>query len=246
MNAIVCAFCGTRLADAKPVGPQPSKVPLRVLGLVCCAAVGIAIFYPAKKSEPTTVEQEQVVASPPLANQNAIPQEQNDFPASNIKFSPKVAITPWQLIHNPFALSRKVALLHYRMFPILYNGTLLDYTACNDVRFCTVTNTLGIRFDRMIAPDKGMYDVMGEESRSGVGPGSEGQIIVELAERGEPPPLTLSEWLVMPVDPTQGTNGFGAPVSIPTVRFIRVATPDDLGIQTAPDHNENAAQQTTP
>jgi len=84
----------------------------------------------------------------------------------------------------------------------------------------------------MIAANQALYDVIVKDVDS-VGTEKQGEMILSL-EAGEDQPPLDQLWLVTPVKPTEGTNQFGASISVPTVEFVRIATPEDFRVHTAP------------
>lgn len=99
------------------------------------------------------------------------------------------------------------------------------YVGDNDVgveepRGGMLTNVIGVQFDRMLSENIALYKVMATHAFS-IGDGGirtmEGQFVVI----GSKPSTNERYWVVEPLGTIDGTNGFGAEISIPAIRFDR-------------------------
>ena len=79
---------------------------------------------------------------------------------------------------------------------------------------------LGLRFNRMVSEDTALYDVMALDSTNHMDSEMIGQIAVIVSQGQEE--LDLGRyWEVEPLGIAEGTNTFGATLTVPRVRFWR-------------------------
>jgi hypothetical protein len=129
-----------------------------------------------------------------------------------------VTVRPYELLRNPYQHKNRVILLDVMSRPVLYNGSVVQYAGGINPAVAARMGMFGLRFKRMLAEDTGLYDVMAIEATSN----SEGEMVGQIAvvtprELGE---LDLSRyWKVEPLGTVEGTNAFGAALTIPMVKF---------------------------
>jgi hypothetical protein len=233
-RAIVCAYCGVELnpsalsADnVKPPKRRLFAFLLIVAGLVAVIGVSISLNKAvSKKTMAPSVELQQ--GSPPaVESQSALPVAEPEDKAELPQGFATGSVTPWQLLKNPFMQQGKLIRLDYVRFSTIYNGNIIHYGQCNAAPgICQQLGYFGRRFNRMIAANQGFYDVMGEEVETSVNIAKLGELIVDFGESEDQPPLN-HDWVVVPEEPTHGTNTFGANIRVATVRFVRLASEGD-------------------
>ena len=130
------------------------------------------------------------------------------------------------------------------LHPYLHRGqkVLLDFTTASAVSAAGhrpwPDSGLGLRFAKMLDAQTGVYDIIGIDlDRWRGGLRAVGQLVVLLPadwrQRLACPPgvpdagpicLTGARWVVEPAGPYQGLNAVGAPVEVPSVRFVARST----------------------
>jgi hypothetical protein len=128
-----------------------------------------------------------------------------------------LTVHPYELLKNPFKLNGKLVLLELRSRPVLYNGSVVQYSGEIEPSFGIRLGLMALKLNRMLAEDQALYDVMGVEAGN-----SEGQMLGQISVTLPPKVTDLDlgrTWVVEPQGSIEGTNGFGAPISIPSVRF---------------------------
>jgi hypothetical protein len=137
------------------------------------------------------------------------------------------SITPYQLLKNPFLKQGKLVRLDFIRFPIILNDAVVNYGQCSATPvMCQQLGSVGLRFNRMMEANEALYDVMGEDVNNGVNVTKQGEILVEIMQSEDQPPLA-KDWIVITNEPMRGTNGFGAAITIPSVKFVRTASEND-------------------
>jgi hypothetical protein len=130
-------------------------------------------------------------------------------------------LRPYQLLKDPFKDKGKMVIFIGLDFPILANGTLATYQSL-DPRIAKQAGVKGLRFDRMISEAICLYDIMGVEVPGSSSPQMIGELAVAI-KPGEQVPDDTRPWAAEPLGIMEGTNGFGAAIQIPAVRFWNYA-----------------------
>lgn len=137
-------------------------------------------------------------------------------------------VHPYELVKNPFQDQHRIVSLELNARPILIDGQAVFYTAPIDPRMGEQYGWMGLRFNKMLSEGVAIYDVLGQNAR-GSDPDLLGQIAVIMAPRSQPPSLQ-QDWDVEPKGTIQGTNGFGASISIPVVKFWGYSNPRTISV----------------
>jgi|GEM_PF-2842534 len=231
-HAIICAFCGTPLAGADITQAEPTassrtwlRVTAALIGIGLLALVGFAVF--ANDSSRTSANPAQASPPPSVASQSTPlpppPEEKPSIPEGLATAS----VTPWQLLKNPFMQQGKLVRLDYLRLPVIYNDRVLGYAPCDATpEVCLQIDALGLKFNRMVAANQALYDVMAKDVESGVAATKQGELIVDLADPSDQPTIG-KDWIVQTEEPTKGTNEFGASITVATVQFVRFASEGD-------------------
>jgi hypothetical protein len=167
--------------------------------------------------------------SPEAQTAEPIPNE-----AARLVAPPSSGLTvhPYELLKNPFKWKAQLVLLELRSRPVLFNGAVVQYSGDIQPKFGVQLGVMALRLNRMLAENQALYDVMGVEAGS-----SEGQMLGQVSVT-LPPNVTDLDlariWAVEPQGTIQGTNGFGATISIPSVRFWRYQD----GVQEAKENGQ--------
>lgn len=130
-----------------------------------------------------------------------------------------VSVHPYDLVQNPFAHRNKLVRLMVSPWPILVNGRVVQWSnvARPDLGWS------GLRFERMLKENEGLYDVMGQNYESMGGLEVLWQIAV-LTPNASGAELNIGlNWLVKPLGTLSGTNYLGAPIQVPLVQSLRNA-----------------------
>ena len=152
------------------------------------------------------------------------------------KFSGLI-VTPWQLVKNPFLDAGKLVRLDLTRVPVLVNGVLNHYGACESERAaCLRIGGLAVRPNRRVAARDALYDVMGVDGGQSVDAEKQGELLVTVDGADQELGMT-QDWLVIPEQPTEGHNGFGASISVAIVRFVRYASDPMPRSDAAPSGN---------
>jgi hypothetical protein len=134
--------------------------------------------------------------------------------------SADVVLHAYDVLKNPYGYKNRLVVLDVMERPVLFNGSLFQYAGGVDPRVATSLGMAGVRFDRMLTEDTAVYDVMALDANNNSDPELIGQLAVLLPSgRGQ---LELGpDWEVEPLGTVEGTNGFGARMQVPEVRFWR-------------------------
>jgi len=136
-----------------------------------------------------------------------------------------VTIHPFELLKNPFLQKNHLVRLDVHSYPILLDGNLLQYNEYSGVPNIVSRELVGVRFEKMLDEKTALYEVLGYNR---VGLMSNGGTEEGMARLGELAVLVASGtgqlnseelWSVEPLGTLEGTNAFGAAISIPFVRF---------------------------
>jgi hypothetical protein len=195
---------------------------IAVVGLV-----GVAGYFDKPKmSETKDVAPQSAQSNPPVPTEVTQDEPKTVTKPITEGFA-TVSVTPWQLLKNPYMNQVRLVRLDPQGFPVIYNGNVLGYRRCNaDPRICLQTGTLGLRLNRMFSANQALFDVIGQVVEDGANSEKLGELLVDLEYPAEAPP-TYQDWVVMPEEPTRGTNAFGGVISVATVRFVRLANEND-------------------
>jgi hypothetical protein len=238
-RAIVCAYCGAQLIsdEISKLKGKSSKLMWVLFSILFVGIVFIAlegIYFAFGDRGAVSVKQEESVLSPTSTPPSRVVESEPTSHYAVAKNKPALSpsglaigsITPWQLLKNPFLQQGQLVRLDYLRFPTIYNGNVLHYGQCNaSSSVCLQMGALGLRFNRTIAPSQVLYDVMGEDTETSVNIAKLGELVVEFGD-SEDHPLN-HDWVVVPEEPTRGTNAFGASITVATVRYVRLASEGD-------------------
>jgi len=133
-----------------------------------------------------------------------------------------VTLHAYDLLQNPYSYRNQIVVLNLLERPVLYNGSVIQYANIGgtDPRVATQLGLMALRLNRMISAETALYDVMGVSADYSSDAEMLGQLAVILPEGRKT--LELDRyWEVEPLGVLQGTNGFGAPIQVPQVRFWR-------------------------
>jgi hypothetical protein len=128
---------------------------------------------------------------------------------------------PYDLLKNPYQAKDKLVQLDLNSRPVLYNGTVIQYSEPVNPAIGERFGLMALQLDRMADENIALYNIMGIEAGA-----SEGQILGQLAVLLPDGTTALRldrDWMVEPLGPLQGTNYVGADIQIPAVRFWRYA-----------------------
>jgi hypothetical protein len=240
-RAVTCAYCSSQLTPNSVIKRNPKIIKFKgllvlfLLGGAAVAAVVMSYGSSADQSAGSVKQEETKMSSPASVGvqpRSEVENEVTPAPVSDIKpaalpSGPATSsVTPWQLLKNPFLQQGKLVRLDYLRFPVLANGNIFNYGQCPALpQICLQMNAFGLRFNRMLEPTEGLYDVMGEDTDISVNMTKLGEIIVEFGDSKDHP--LNEDWVVMPEQPTRGTNAYGADITVPTVQYVRLASEDD-------------------
>jgi hypothetical protein len=130
-----------------------------------------------------------------------------------------ILVPPYKLLKDPYIYKNKIVVLDVKREPILidiYNGPVYEEIPG------------GLLFNRMISEDVALYDIMGL-----IAPAEDrnvkmlGQIAIGVPSN-QHQLQTEYDWEVEPLGTMEGTNGFGATLQVPLVRFRRYVTNEEL------------------
>jgi hypothetical protein len=183
---------------------------------IVCVVLATSLPSPGGDSIPTDSSStvDSASSSPPAEASHPISDE-----ARRPVMPPSSGLTvhPYELLKNPFNLKGHLVLLELRSRPVLYNGSVVQYSGEIEPKFGIRLGLMALKLNRMLAEDQALFDVMGVEAGNSEGE-MLGQISVTL-----PPNITDLDlgriWAVEPQGTIEGTNGFGAAISIPSMRF---------------------------
>jgi len=134
---------------------------------------------------------------------------------------------PYDFLQNPFKDKGSMVTLNVLPFPILAAGMLAEYQTL-DSRIAVQAGIKGLRFNRMISESVALFDIMVVDPSESRDPQMRGQLAVFI-KTGDQPPDDTRAWNVEPLGTFEGTNGFGAPIQIPAVRFWGYGQLDSAG-----------------
>lgn len=150
-----------------------------------------------------------------------------------------VTLHPYDLLKDPFSYKNRAVTLNFMERPVLYNGALVQYANIGsaDPRMAANYGLLGLRSNRMLSPSLALYDILGVNANHQSGSELLGQLAVVLPDnRGT---LEMSRyWEVEPLGVLDGTNGFGAAIQIPQVRFWQYTDERNQSFNDSNDRND--------
>ncbi len=226
-----CNECGTALpAQNGPLvsgqtGPVLSSRHRRwVWPLILFFAVGLAVsscFLISKSRTEGSGEPFQGAASRVATTSAQTTTQEGAAQTTQPPFVP-VLLHPYDLLQNPFSYKDKEVWLDVSTEPIFLNGQILKYVPTT--RQTEISLGTGLQFQRMLSESEALYAINGLDADTNYNSSMLGQLIVIAAPSPAPPTDEGSEWLVEPLGLAQGTNAFGAGVSVPLIRFVRYST----------------------
>ena len=157
------------------------------------------------------------VANPPstAAAPSAEPPKPQVPPLSGL------ILHPYDLLKNPYQAKEKLVQLDLNSRPVLYNGTVIQYSGPVNPAIGERFGLMALQLDRMADENVALYNIMGIEAGA-----SDGQTLGQLAVLLPDGTTALRldrDWMVEPLGPLQGTNYVGADIQIPAVRFWHYA-----------------------
>jgi len=138
-----------------------------------------------------------------------------------------LTLHPYDLLKNPYRAKQKLVLLDLNSRPVLYDGTVIQYSGPVNPAIGARFGLMALQLDRMADEHVALYNIMGIEAGESDGQ-MLGQLAVVLPDGTAELRLDLN-WMVEPLGPLQGTNYVGADIQIPAVRFWRYAGDGDEG-----------------
>ena len=177
------------------------------------ATVGIAfgILAIAVVFAGVTAESDQSAQAPPSAATKPL-----EPPLAN------VTLRAYDLLKNPFGYRNHIIALSVTERPVMYDNSVIQYADIGgaDPRVASQMGLTGVRLNRMLFENIALYDIDGLNANYNSDSQVLGQLVVVL-------PVGRTElemgryWDVEPLGVVDGTNGFGAEIQVPQVRFWR-------------------------
>ena len=136
-----------------------------------------------------------------------------------------LTLHPYDLLKNPYQAKNKLVLLDLNARPVLYGGTVIQYSGPVNPVIGARFGLMALQLERMADEHVALYNIMGIEAGE-----SDGQMLGQLAvvlPDGTAELRLDQNWMVEPLDPLKGTNYMGADIQIPAVRFWRYAGDGD-------------------
>jgi hypothetical protein len=199
-------------------GDNVRWIALILAAIAVLALISFATFHQGASAPDETTRQHQ-------ANTTAAPQVPGNAAESVAK--PKledVTIHPYDLTRNPFLMKNHLVMLDPHSYPVLLDGNLLQYERYTGEPNILSRELVGLRFEKMLDEQTALFAVLGfnragiMSDRADEGMESIGELAVLVpSDSLQPDPQEL--WTVEPLGALHGTNGFGASVSVPLVRF---------------------------
>ena len=190
--------------------PTTPGISIGIAIIVLAAILGVAFvsyFKPAARANASNQQ--------PQAAQTSASEEMEPPSAG-------VTMRAYELIKKPYRYKKRLVMLDVTSRPVLYNGAVIQYAPGDDSRMGKSLGLLGLRFNRMISEDTALYDVMALDSTNHMDAEMVGQIVVIVPQGKEE--LDLGRyWGVEPLGIAEGTNAFGATLTVSRVRFWRYA-----------------------
>lgn len=135
-----------------------------------------------------------------------------------------VTVHAYSLLKDPYSHRGQMVTLNVAERPLMYEGSAIRYVDIGggDPRMGIELGMMGLRLNRMMSEDVALYDILGMDADGNSTSRMLGQLVVVLpAGRRD---LDFGRyWEVEPLGVVEGTNGFGAPIQVPEVRFWRYA-----------------------
>jgi DNA-directed RNA polymerase subunit RPC12/RpoP len=231
-NAIMCAYCGGDLFLTPKSGAPNKAVQRMIVGVsVLILVVGVVIYAVSStgsSSESSPADHSVLSGIPAGAPQPDEPAPQPapaPPPAPELVFS-GITVTPYQIMKDPFTHQGKLLQLDIGNLPILVDGGLMQYIHQN--------GRVGLRLDKTVSSGRALYSVVGIDAHGDGNLEEFGQLVVDYPDQGEMPALD-HYWFVVTEQPTEGTNGFGAPITVPTIRFVKLGKALEFGGPMSPN-----------
>jgi hypothetical protein len=147
-------------------------------------------------------------------------------PAASAEQEPpfaNVTVRAYDLTKDPYSYKGEMITLDVSDLPVLYNGSVIQYrpTALYNPALAAQLGLMAVRFNKMMSEDIALYDVLGWDAQTSV---SETQMLGQIAVvlmPGQQRPEASGDWDVEPMGVLDGTDGFGAEIQVPEVRFWR-------------------------
>jgi hypothetical protein len=237
-----CSRCGFRLTgDTEQVPASSTKrgprrvsfmVPAAILVVILCSVFFWHAGTPASGSGTQGTRGADGGSSTPDPTQPAggtgpsTATRQPDNSDTNEPPLADVVLHPNELIKDPFSNRGKRIRLDVAEYPVLFENNLIRYMMYTGPPGIGEQLTpKGVRFKRMFSPTYQLYDVTAVSQGGLLSRGTSYNDVISLGELLVRVPSGQAEldakrsWVVEPLGTVEGTNGFGATISIAAVRF---------------------------
>src|ERR1035441_4169668 len=237
-----CSRCGFSLHDAAEQVPEAStKLSPRRVSLIVAAAILAVIlflvwFWPT--GTPASGNGSRGMRLADAGSNTSDPAQpaggtglstatrQSDYSDKNEPPLADVVLHPNELIKDPFSHRGKRIRLDVAEYPVLFENNLITYMTYNGPPGVgELLTPRGVRFKRMFSPTDQLYDVTAVSQGGLLSHRTAYNDVVSLGEllvkvpSGQGELETKRSWVVEPLGTAEGTNGFGATISIAAVRF---------------------------
>lgn len=217
-----CAQCGNSLSARH----GRRRMPL-VLGAAAFAAILLLVFA---HSDDTNNSRPSVSQAHPADSKGSVPAGATGGANAESANGPPplapVALHANEFIKNPFANRGKRIRLDVTEYPVLFENNLIRYMEYTGPPGIGEQLTpRGVRFKRMLSQEEQIYDVTAVNQGGMLSQGTSFTDVISLGELVVKVPPGQGEldskrsWVVEPLGTIDGTNGFGASISVAVVRF---------------------------
>jgi hypothetical protein len=135
-----------------------------------------------------------------------------------------VTLHAYDLMRNPFLSKNHLVRLDLKSYPLFLDGNFLKYELYTGMPNILSKELVGVRFERMLDEETAIFEVQGYDRPALIsaevdqGMSRLGELAV-LVPAGTPELDPQELWTVEPLGTLEGTNGFGAQISVPLIRF---------------------------
>lgn len=215
-----CAQCGNQLSARR----ASRRIPLVI------ATLGVILLLVLAHSDDTNKSRPELSEARPEVSKGNVPTQATGAASAESGNSPPplapVALHANEFIKNPFANKGKRIRLDVTEYPVLFENNLIrymEYTGPPGIG--DQLTPRGLRFKRMLSPEEQIYDVTAVNQGGLLSHGTSFTDVISLGElvvKVRPVQNELDTkrpWVVEPLGTIDGTNAFGAPISVAAVRF---------------------------
>jgi hypothetical protein len=221
-SAQFCSRCGAKISVKTGQGNECSLLVPAATGkgmsrptktILVVAAIVVAVVAIGITSSNTTSDTQKGASPAHVASGTDEKRE----PASA-----NVTLRPYELVQNPYEYRNRMVVLTMMERPVLYNGSVVQYADIGgaDPRVAGQMGLMALRLNRMMSQGAALYDVLGIDATSNSQSEMLGRLLVILPD-GRSQLELWRYWEVEPLGAVKGTNGFGAQIQVPEVRFWR-------------------------